>query len=191
MLTVQPKYRQAPFLDEKELGKSLGTGKLIFVCSMNDLWGKWIPNEWIDQVLEHCQRFDNTYLFQTKNPIRFTDFIIQFPHKAILGTTIETNRDTSGRSQASPPKERLEVMYRISLRGDKQTMVNIEPIMDFDLDVMVSWIERMKPTFVSIGADSRRCNLPEPPPDKIKMLIRELEKATEFRIKSNLARLVG
>ena len=44
--------------------------------------------------------------------------------------------------------------------------------------------------FVSIGADSGKNNLPEPPSQKLKALIDELEKFTEVRVKKNLKRLL-
>lgn len=69
-------------------------------------------------------------------------------------------------------------------------MVSIEPIMDFDLPDMVRWIEDIKPEFVSIGADSKGHNLPEPSPDKLAQLIGELGRITEVELKANLARIM-
>ena len=44
----------------------------IFVCSMADLFGDWIPDEWIQQVFEACEKAPwNRYLFLTKNPDRY------------------------------------------------------------------------------------------------------------------------
>lgn len=54
----------------------------------------------------------------------------------------------------------------------------IEPIMDFDLGTFAGWIEVMKPQFVSIGADSKGHNLPEPSPDNLLRLIDEISKTT-------------
>ncbi len=71
-----------------------------------------------------------------------------------------------------------------------KTFLSIEPILDFDLDIFVQEIKKINPSFVSIGADSRNCGLPEPPPGKLKELISELEKFTEVRMKRNLNRLL-
>jgi protein gp37 len=50
--------------------------KSIFVCSMADLFGEWVPDEWIEAVLKHCAIAPwHTYLFLTKNPERYTDAI--------------------------------------------------------------------------------------------------------------------
>ena len=43
----------------------------IFVCSMADLFGDWVPDEWIKQVFEACEAApQHRYLFLTKNPAR-------------------------------------------------------------------------------------------------------------------------
>jgi hypothetical protein len=68
-------------------------------------------------------------------------------------------------------------------------MVSVEPIMDFDLDEFVILIRNCKPTFVSIGADSKGHHLSEPSYDKIRQLITRLGEFTEVREKSNLSRL--
>lgn len=48
--------------------------KNIFVCSMADLFGDWVPIEWIEEVFEACQRApQHRYLFLTKNPQRLCD----------------------------------------------------------------------------------------------------------------------
>ncbi len=44
----------------------------IFVCSMADLFGDWVPDEWIENVFYACQQApQHTYLFLTKNPSRY------------------------------------------------------------------------------------------------------------------------
>jgi protein gp37 len=40
----------------------------IFVCSMADLFGDWVPDEWIEAVFEACEKApQHRYLFLTKN----------------------------------------------------------------------------------------------------------------------------
>lgn len=44
----------------------------IFVCSMADLFGEWVPDEWIEQVFEACKKAPrHRFLFLTKNPGRY------------------------------------------------------------------------------------------------------------------------
>ncbi|MCL1789882.1 MAG: phage Gp37/Gp68 family protein [Peptococcaceae bacterium] len=46
----------------------------VFVCSMADLFGDWVPDEWIYKVFEACEKApQHRYLFLTKNPARYRD----------------------------------------------------------------------------------------------------------------------
>ena len=48
----------------------------IFVCSMADLFGEWVPDEWIREVFETCDAASqHRYIFLTKNPRRYYDLI--------------------------------------------------------------------------------------------------------------------
>ena len=58
-------------LDEPQRVKKPST---IFVCSMGDLFGEWVPDEWIRQVFEACYAApQHRYLFLTKSPSRYDD----------------------------------------------------------------------------------------------------------------------
>lgn len=46
--------------------------RTIFVCSMADLFGEWVPDSWIEKVFEACEKApQHRYLFLTKNPQRY------------------------------------------------------------------------------------------------------------------------
>lgn len=48
----------------------------IFVCSMADLFGDWVPEEWIQEVFEACEKAPwHKYLFLTKNPKRLCTLV--------------------------------------------------------------------------------------------------------------------
>lgn len=48
----------------------------IFVCSMADLFGTWVPDAWIREVFEACAAApQHRYLFLTKNPTRYDALI--------------------------------------------------------------------------------------------------------------------
>jgi len=50
------------------------TPKTIFVCSMADLFGRWVPDYWIKAVFDACEAApQHRYLFLTKNPSRYID----------------------------------------------------------------------------------------------------------------------
>lgn len=57
-------------LDEPQRWKN---PRNIFVCSMADLFGDWVPDEWIRDVFEACEAApQHRYLFLTKNPSRYS-----------------------------------------------------------------------------------------------------------------------
>lgn len=61
----------------------------IFVCNMADLFGSWVPEEWIEKVIEACQPCrQHTFLFCTKNPKRYLGRHF-WPAKYLLGTSCE------------------------------------------------------------------------------------------------------
>lgn len=58
------KYRLNEYQNKK--------GRNIFVCSMADLFGEWVPDEWIEEVFKACDNApQHNYLFLTKNPFRY------------------------------------------------------------------------------------------------------------------------
>ena len=179
----QPKLH----FDEKSLSNGLGDENTIFVGSSCDMWASFIPNQWIERTIFRCFEYNkNHYLFQSKNPIRFLDYTDIFPDNVWLGTTIETNRHYDFISLAPNTDERRHAIQELNY----PIMISIEPIMDFDLDVMVKWIQDIAPHFVSIGADSGNNNLPEPSSGKTKALISALKEITEVKVKDNLSRLL-
>jgi protein gp37 len=173
--------------DEKELKTDLGKNNFIFVGSSCDMFAETIPKVWITSVLDYCKKFpENTYLFQTKNPLRFTDFRDELiSMNCVLGTTIETNR--TGFSYNSPTI--LERIRGMEIKGFRK-MITIEPIIDFDVIPLIEMIERTNPEFVNIGADSKNHNLPEPSAFKIEQLIKSLKKFTKSISKENLSRIM-
>lgn len=46
----------------------------VFVSSIGDLFGKWVPDKWIEAVFDACREApQHTYLFLTKNPDRYCE----------------------------------------------------------------------------------------------------------------------
>lgn len=81
---------------------------------MADLFGSWVPDEWIEEVFAACERApQHTYLFLTKNPKRYLTLAGKLPAKANMwyGTT------------ATTPDENF------FWRGALHTFVSIEPIL--------------------------------------------------------------
>ena len=61
----------------------------VFVCSMADLFGDWVPDEWIERILDVVRDQKQwTYLFLTKNPSRYSE--IDWPSNTWVGATVDT-----------------------------------------------------------------------------------------------------
>ena len=172
-------------LEETRIGK----GKTIFVGSMADMWGPWVPKAWIEEVLTVCRVYaDNAYVFQSKNPKRFREFKFPHPVRTLLGTTIETDRYPKDfKTKAPSIPERVGAMMELY---PMRRFITIEPIMDFDLSNLLRIVEMISPEFITIGADSKGHGLKEPEPEKVLKLLDGLNKMkVEIRQKSNLERL--
>ena len=62
--------------------------KNVFTCSMADLFGRWVPAEWIEAVLTQVRNNPQwNFLFLTKYPKRLNEF--EFPANAWLGATVD------------------------------------------------------------------------------------------------------
>jgi protein gp37/ParB-like chromosome segregation protein Spo0J len=65
--------------------------KNVFMCSMGDLFGRWVPNEWIEAVLREIRNApDWNFLCLTKFPKRMAEFDI--PPNTWMGTSIDDPR---------------------------------------------------------------------------------------------------
>ncbi len=175
--------------DRHELKTQLGNGRFIFVGSSCDMFAADIPDEWITETLAHCEKYNNRYLFQSKNPAEMERHLWQIKTgmDIVVCTTIETNRWYDDIMNDCPtPQGRAAAMAQIHF----QRYVTIEPIIDFDLDELVKLIRMCKPEQVNIGADSGNNGLPEPSGEKVMALIDALNEFTIISRKKNLGRLV-
>lgn len=177
---------------QRERFTNLDKNKFIFVEDRADLFAKDIPKEWILEILDHCDKYNNIYLFQSKNPERIMEFI-DHPvfSKSVVCTTLETNREYIEMGTAPNIHERVLAMRKITSSRFIEAHVTIEPIMDFDLNEFVELIKECNPSQVNIGADSKNHNLPEPSKDKILELHDRLSKFTKVHWKSNIDRLLN
>ena len=80
--------------------------RICFVCSMGDLFGEWVPQDWIDAVLAAEREAQSwTFVHLTKNPGRLV--AQDWPANAWVGATVDCHarlepaihalRDTSAR----------------------------------------------------------------------------------------------
>jgi DNA repair photolyase len=153
-----------PNLNDAEFRSKFGKGDLVFVSDMGDLFGDFIPSEWIARVLDRISDYPEAdFLLMTKNPKRYNEFLPRMPKNAILGVTIETNYDEIVQidkvSTAPLPSERYNSMKGLDWN---RKLVSIEPILDFDLKTFKRWIEDIYPFLVYIGYDNYNHKLREP-----------------------------
>jgi protein gp37/ParB-like chromosome segregation protein Spo0J len=116
-----PANTRLPNLDtETDSVRRMGL-KNIFTCSMADLFGKWVPAEWIHAVIKTAR--DNpqwNFLFLTKFPIRMAEF--EFPSNTWIGTTVDSQYAV----------ERAEKAFRKIRAGgyDGVAWLSCEPMME-------------------------------------------------------------
>jgi len=182
-------------LKESEFAVQYGKGKTIFMEHCNDLFASKVPRDWIYRILDHCRAYpDNTYIFQTKNPGRYTKFLEvgMLPPKRVLGCTIESAYEyyLAHVSKAPSPINRAAAMADLRTRGER-TFITIEPILAGDVTDLANMIKMIEPEFVNIGADSKGAGLDEPSAEDVRMLISLLQASgVEIREKHNLDRLL-
>jgi DNA repair photolyase len=189
-LKESPRYKDGftPRLVTEELSRRFRPGEFIFVGYMGDI--SFATREEVGFILAQTIEFfsETSFLFCSKNPAIYSSWELAYPDNLYLGTTIETNR-SYGLSKAPPPLERFQAMAELQ---HARKFVSIEPVMDFDLEVMTRWLREMKPDIVEIGADNYRNHLPEPPWEKIKALLASLREFVPRLVeKDGLHRLEG
>jgi protein gp37/ParB-like chromosome segregation protein Spo0J len=82
----------------KEAARDVGY-RNVFTCSMADLFGKWVPAEIINLVLESIRAAPQwNFLFLTKFPQRLADF--EFPENAWVGASVDCQARVEKTEQA-------------------------------------------------------------------------------------------
>jgi len=182
-------------VEPEELDRKFKPGGLVFVTDMGDLFGSWVPKYMIDITMENIRANAKTnFLLQTKNPERYVGLLSSngeyFPENVYLGATIESNRDYPLLSKAPSQHFRYGFMGSPLLKPYR-IFVSIEPILDFDLDDMLKWMNSLHPSVIEIGADNYKNNLPEPSWDKVEQLTKSLRDiCPEVNLKPGLDRLI-
>jgi protein gp37 len=132
-----PAQTRVPKDAEHDLGL-----KNVFVCSMADLFGKWVPDEWIEAVLAQVRANPQwNFLFLTKFPQRMAEF--DYPDNAWIGTSVDCQARVKNAERA---------MRKVKA---KVKWVSIEPMLErIHLDFSVfDW--------AVIGGASRSSQTPE------------------------------
>jgi hypothetical protein len=139
------------------------------------------PGEFMNQIINAIEarnlaRPDLTYYFQSKNPAYFAPYVTRLPRNVILVTTLETNRDEgyARLSRAPSPSARYRDFAALEY---PRKVVTLEPIMDFDLPILLDWIERLHPETIWVGFNSRprQVTFPEPTVQKVQQFVDALK----------------
>jgi protein gp37/ParB-like chromosome segregation protein Spo0J len=90
----------------------------VFVCSMADLFGAWVPQNWIEQVVASTVANPQwEYLYLTKFPQRYDR--LQLPESGWIGASVDEQR------RAEPT---LEAMRKVS--GVRVKWLSLEPLLE-------------------------------------------------------------
>lgn len=108
-------------LDEPKRWKKPRT---IFVCSMADLFGDWVPDEWIAEVFKACDAATrHRYLFLTKNPARYEKIT------ALMPTWEETYLEKSRPVMMFGASATDDAMMAVAYKSNAE-WVSVEPILE-------------------------------------------------------------
>lgn len=138
-------------LDEPQHWKKPRT---IFVCSMADLFGEWVPDEWIEQVFKACEAApQHRYMFLTKNPARFKQLRkngVKLPNDCWIGTSV--TRDAEQADQYTGRTGYLSENWDTTA----QWFVSVEPILERMSRGSIENLTAMN--WVIVGAETGRRN---------------------------------
>lgn len=127
------KYR----LDELQKKKP----RTIFVCSMADLFGEWVPNEWIEAVFEACAKApQHRYLFLTKNPARYATLFLN--KKLPLSENMYYGVSVTNMENASKALNCLD-----ELINQTNIFLSVEPLLE-DVSQCNAWIDMIYKFYV-------------------------------------------
>lgn len=183
-------YDFSPTLHKYRLNEYEGKkGRNIFVCSMADLFGKWVPDSWIEEVFKACEKApQNNYLFLTKNPVRYS--LLQDKEELIKKPNMWYGNSITN-------KEQMEISdYETGLLGGKaKTFYSIEPLLE-DITESKFWKNscgKWYMDWVIIGAETgRRKDKVAPERKWIENIVNDCKKEDiPVFMKSSLAEIWG
>lgn len=157
----------------------LKMGNNIFVGAMSDVFGKWVPDKWLDEIFSTCEKYPiHNYLFLTKNPERYLEYIVPNGYENLwFGITIT---------------KESEIAKVSMLPEGRRSFISIEPILE-DLHPEIHRLFIHLVDWIIIGAETGRSkNKVIPEAEWINKLVAEADNAgVPVFMKESLVPIVG
>ncbi|MBD2554345.1 DUF5131 family protein [Limnothrix sp. FACHB-708] len=169
-IKIEAKKRRVKLEDAQVFAKN------VFTCSMADLFGKWVPEEWILKVFDSVRSAPEwNFLFLTKFPQRLqeiNDRLGGFPANVWVGTTVDTQARVA--------------LAEKSFRNIEATVkwLSIEPMLE---PLQFSSLEMFD--MIAVGGQSRTSHGPEFQPEWAwveSLLLQARQSGTSVYFKENL-----
>ena len=179
------KLGRTAHISKKKENCTLPSGREVLSTTYRISVGKTQPylykkNSWVEHykgIVFGCSVGKNRNLFVERNGTF-----------AFCGnSTIETNEyPRMFVSEAPYPIFRKHALHQTE---HSRKYITIEPMLKFDLDILVGWVKEIAPEFVYVGYlnplwKAKKLQLLEPPLEDTERLIEELSKFTEVRLKT-------
>jgi protein gp37 len=118
----------------------------VFVCSMGELFGPWVPDKWIEQVFDAVHANPQwTFLFLTKCPERLPALGLSYwPKNAWIGATIDRQERVGAVTDA------FEELQHI--KDQSKLFVSCEPLLE-NLELYPELMETLD--WIIVGALSK------------------------------------
>jgi len=167
------KFEPTFYKDRLEEPLRLRRPSKIFVCSMGEMFGPWIPIEWIEKIMSIIRVSNHTFFLLTKAPLNLSIFHLDYPNLWV-GLTID-GRDSCEKSS-----------FWFFNPNTERRFISFEPLLQeiWDLDAI---LKHLKPKWIIVGAQTNPKKLP-----KAEWVEEIIKKAREEKIpiflKDNLGR---
>jgi len=160
---------------------------IVFVGSMCDLFGEWVPDEWIKLVFAACAAAPwHTYLFLTKNPVRYLELaqkrLLPSGNNYWFGASVPDQKELSGA---------FYVFRKLKTQTGASTFLSMEPLL---FDALFSDASKFKHVdWVILGAmTGPKAKKNRPQPDVVRSIVWQADGAdVPVFMKDSLIPIVG
>lgn len=154
---------------------------IIGVVYMGDLFGQWVPKQWIQDVYDACQKAEHQFVFLTKNPQRYSEIYrseLDYRCNMWFGATVTDND-----SFIYTGKDLFQ-NTGLSARRHAKRFLSIEPLLGSIDDRSLTCIRHLD--WVVLGAQTGPGSVP-PKPEWVQDIIDQCRTAgVPVFLKSNL-----